>query len=88
MIKAIWLLVLIILVVSITGIVPANIGYIGTPLAILIAMVLIAIAKRKKLVAHLKPGEKIRMPKWQKIVVAIFVALALAFVIIGGLTKQ
>lgn len=87
-IRVAWLFVLTLLVVSITGILPASIGYMGTPFAILLAMFLLAIAERKRLAARLRPGEKVRMPKWQKITLAIYVILALAFVLIGHLTIQ
>jgi hypothetical protein len=71
-----------------SGIVPASIGMFFTPFAILLAMSLLAVAERKRRAARLKPGEKITMPKIQKIFLALFVALALILVFIGGLTKQ
>lgn len=67
---------------------PVSVGYIGTPFAILLAMFLLAIAERKRLAARLRPGEKARMPKWQKIALAIYLILAVAFVFIGYLTTQ
>jgi hypothetical protein len=88
MLKALWLLVITLFVVSVSGIVPASIGSIFVVSAILIAMVLLAIAERKRLAARLSPGEKVRMPKSQKIILAIFAALTLLLVFIGSLTKQ
>jgi hypothetical protein len=88
MLKALWLLVITLFVVSVSGLVPASIGSIFVVSAILIAMVLLAIAERKRLAARLGPGEKVRMPKSQKIVLAIFAALTLLLVFIGSLTKQ
>lgn len=88
MTKAAWLLVLTLFVVSASGIVSASIGMFFTPFAILLAMSLLAIAHRKRPAAGLKPGEKITMPKIQKIFLAIFVVLAVGLVFIGGLTRQ
>jgi membrane protein insertase Oxa1/YidC/SpoIIIJ len=88
MTKAAWLLVLTLFLVSAFGIVPASFGMFFTPLAIILAMFLLAVAERKRLAARLNPGEKAKMPKMQKIFLAIFVVLALALVFIGGLTTQ
>ena len=88
MTKAAWLLVLTLFVVSASGIVPASIGMFFTPFAILLAMSLLAVTERKRIAAQLKRGEKITMPKIQKIFLAIFVALALVLIFIGSLTKQ
>lgn len=88
MTKVAWLLVATLLLGSASGIVPATIGWIGTPFAILLAIFLLAIAERRRLKACLSPGEKVTMPKSQKIVLAIFGALVLALVFIGSLTKQ
>ena len=88
MLKAAWLLVLTLWVVSVSGLVPASVGSAFVVAAILIAMVLLAIAERKRLAARLGPGEKVRMPKSQKIILAVLAALALLFVFIGSLTKQ
>ena len=88
MLKAVWLLVLTLLVVSVSGLVPASVGSVFVAGSILIAMVLLAIAERKRPAARLGPGEKVRMPKSQKVILAVFAALALLFVFIGSLTKQ
>ena len=86
--KAAWLLVVMLLLGAASGIVPATIGMITTPFAILVAMFLLAIAERKRLAARLSPDEKVTMPKSQRIVLAVFVVLALGLVFIGRLTKQ
>lgn len=88
MIGAAWLVVLTLMFASTAGFVSASIGWITTPFAIFLAMILLAIAERRKLVASSRPGRKVTMPKFQKIILAIFVALVLALVFIGGLTKQ
>jgi hypothetical protein len=88
MLKAAWLVVLTLWVVSVSGFVSANVGSVFVVAAILIAMVLLAIAERKRLAARLGPGEKVRMPKAQKVVLAIFVALTLLLIFIGSLTRQ
>jgi putative copper export protein len=88
MTKAAWLLVLTLFLVSASGIVPASIGMFFTSFAILLAMSLLAVAQRKRLVAGLKQGEKITMPIIQKIFLVIFVVLAIVLIFIGGLTKQ
>lgn len=56
--------------------------------SILLAMVILAIAERRRLKSRLKSGEKLRMPKYQKVILAIFGALAVGLILIGGLTKQ
>ena len=88
MLKALWLVVITLFVVSVSGLVPASIGSIFVASAILIAMVLLAIAERRRLTARLSPGEKVRMPKSQKIILAVFAVLILLLVFIGRLTKQ
>lgn len=88
MTKVAWLLVLALLAASVTGVLPASIGYATTPFCILLALFLLAIAERKRLAVRLGTGEKVTMPKYQKIILAIFVLLALALVSIGSLTKQ
>jgi putative copper export protein len=86
--KALWLVVITLFVVSVSGLVPASIGSIFVASAILIAMVLLAIAERRRLAARLSPGEKLGMPKSQKIILAVFAVLILLLVFIGRLTKQ
>ncbi len=86
MVRVGWALVL--LLICLSAIFPTSVGAFSTPSAILLAMVLLAVAERRKLAAHLKPGEKVTMPKSQKIVLAIFVGLLIALMFIGGLTRQ
>jgi hypothetical protein len=87
-IKAVWLIVVTLWVVSVAGLVPASVGSVFVVIAIFSAMVLLAIAERKRLAARLGPGEKVRMPKSQRIILAIIAALVLLLIFIGSLTKQ
>lgn len=86
--KGLWVLVAALMLGSASGIFPPLIGAYAMSFSIVIAMVLLAIAQKKKLAAQLRPGEKITMPRNQKIILVIWLILAVGLVFIGSLTKQ
>ncbi|QLQ02049.1 MAG: hypothetical protein HZY77_03445 [Thiobacillus sp.] len=86
--KALWILVAALMLGSASGIYPPLFGAYAMSFSILLAMVLLAIAQRRKLAAQLKPGERQTMPKGQKVILFIWLALAIGLVLIGSLTKQ
>lgn len=88
MTKVLWFLVVALTAGAVSGVFPAQIGAIAVSFSIMLAMGLLAVANRKKLRSNLKPGEKIRMPVYQKIILAIFAVLAIGLVLIGSMTIQ
>ena len=86
--NALWLLVAALTLGSASGIFPPLFGAYAMSFSILLAMVLLAIAQRRKLAAQLKAGERLTMPKSQKVILFIWLALAIGLVFIGSLTKQ
>lgn len=88
MYKGLWVFVAVLMLGSVSGIFPSFIGAYAMPFSILLAMVLLAIAQRKKLTAQLKPGEMLTMPKTQKIILVIWLVLAIGLMFIGSLTEQ
>ena len=88
MTEALWLLVVALTVGAVSSVFPAQIGAIAILFSIVLAMGLLVIANRRKLCSRLKPGEKIPMPAYQKIILAIFAVIAIGLVFIGSLTIQ
>ena len=92
MTKLVWLLVLsptiLLVVVLLAGLVPPGFGGAYAAFAIVQVMFLWAAFERIRLSDRRRKGERVTMPMWQKIVLAIFCAYALVLYFFGALTKQ